>query len=84
LQDFPPLTQGNSTCFLCAKIPVKSNTFEEKNNHKGEEGAQRIRQASILLSFFAFAVKIFLPRFFHTLSFNPIKGQTLDNTEKNR
>jgi hypothetical protein len=21
--------QGNSTCFLCAKIPVKSNTFED-------------------------------------------------------
>jgi hypothetical protein len=33
--------QGNSTYFFVRKIPLKSNTFEEKTNHQDAEGRNK-------------------------------------------
>jgi hypothetical protein len=60
-----PGKQGNSTYFLCAKIPLKSNTFEEKNN-RDEPPVRRIGRtkdtssadSSFLTSTFANAIRL--------------------------
>jgi hypothetical protein len=45
--------QGNSPYFLCAKIPSKSNRFEEKTNHQRTFGssAQRKEESALDVSF---------------------------------
>jgi hypothetical protein len=57
--------QGNSTYFLCAKIPSKSNNFEEKNNRNGEiEPSVCGEEVKEIHSFF-----LFFPSFFDLFAF---------------